>query len=257
MPGTGKAKDEKKSTLSTKVANMAVAAANNDLAQMLAGEMEKQREHLREDMASLIRLSLAPIQSSIATFNELVDTLGHRVTSVEATTGENFEALCKAEKAIADLQTLNATLVNRIDDLENRSRRANLRIINVPEDSESKGDMLTFVSKLLDKTMGNHVFTTPPELDRAHRTLTQKPKAGQPPRPIIVAFHRYQDRERALRWARQNEVLYKGKALRFYPDLSASLSKKRAAFKTGVNAALYQKGICFRLPSEITGDSWQ
>lgn len=89
--------------------------------------------------------------------------------------------------------------------------------------------------------MGNQVFTTPPELDRAHRALTQKPKAGQPPRPIIVAFHRYQDRERALRWARQNDVLYKGKALRFY-----LLSKKRAPFKT-VKAALYQKGIPFRL----------
>lgn len=62
MSGTGKPKDEKKSTLSTKVANMAAAAANNDLALMLADEMEKQREHL-EDMASLIQLSLAPIQS--------------------------------------------------------------------------------------------------------------------------------------------------------------------------------------------------
>lgn len=246
MPGPGKPKTDEKKTLSTKVANMATAAASNELAQILAGEMEKQREHLREDMASLIQSSLEPIQSSIDTFKELVDTLGQRVTSVEATTGENFEALCKAEKAIADLQAMNATLINRIDDLENRSRRANLRIINVPEDGESKGDMVTFVSKLLDETMGNQVFTTPPELDRAHRSLTQKPKAGQPPRPIVVAFHKYQDRERALRWARQNDVLYKGKALRFYPDLSASLSRKRAAFKTA-KATLYQKGIPFRL----------
>lgn len=74
----------------------------------------------------------------------------------------------------------------------------------------------------------------------------RNPKGGQPPRPIIVAFHRYQDREQALYWARQNEIQYKQHTLRFYPDLSASLSKKHAVFKN-VKAAGYQKGIQFRL----------
>lgn len=193
MPGSLKPKaDEKKSSLSAKVAKMATDAASNGLAPLLAGEMEKLREHLREDMTTLIQTSLAPIQSSIASFQESVDSLGHRVTSVETAAGENFEALCKAEKAISDLQALNATLVDRIDDLENRSRRVNLRIINVPEGSENKGDMVAFVSMLLHETM-NQVFATPPELDRAHRALMQKPKDGQRPRPIIVAFHKYQD----------------------------------------------------------------
>lgn len=234
-------------TLSSKVANMANAANDNDLAVMLATEMEKQREHFKEDMASLIKTSLAPIQASIANFHEMVDTLGRRVAAVETTAGDNFDALFKAEKAINELQTLNAALVDRIDDLENRSRRVNLHIINVPEDSETKGDsdMMTFVSTLLKDKMGN-LFTSPPELERAHRAMVQKPKKGQPPRPIIVAFHRFQERDRALRWARQNDVVYEGNTLRFYPDFSAHLSKKRAAFKN-VKAALYQKGIQFRL----------
>lgn len=241
-------KEPKKSTLSSRVANMAAASntASNELAGMLTAEMGKQRENLKEDMAALIQASLAPIQSSIASFREIVDTLGQRVTSVEITAGENFEALSKVEKTISELQAVNATLVDRIDDLENRSRRANLRIINVPEGSEPNGDMVTFISTLLKDTMGNQVFATPPELDWAHRTPMQKPKNGQPPRAIIVAFHRYQDRERALRWARQNKMLYKGHALRLYPDLSANLSRKRAAYKT-VKSALYKKGIQFRL----------
>lgn len=48
-------------------------------------------------------------------------------------------------------------LVDRIDDLKNRSRRVNLGIINVPEDSDTIGDsdMVTFVSTLLKDTMGN------------------------------------------------------------------------------------------------------
>lgn len=249
MPSSQKARGDtepKKTTLSSKVANMASATASSELAAMLTAEMEKQRENLKEDMATLIQASLAPIQSSIASFREMVDTLGQRVTSVEITAGENFEALSRVEKAVSELQAVNATLVDHIDDLENRSRRANLRIINVPEGSEPNGDMVTFVSTLLKDMMGNQVFATLPELDRAHRALMQKPKDGQPPRAIIVAFHKYQDREKALRWARQNVMQYKGHALRLYPDLSANLSKKRAAYKN-VKSALYQKGIQFRL----------
>lgn len=87
-------------TLSSKVASMSTAANANDFASMLATEMEKQREHLKEDMAGLIKTSLVPIQASIANFHEMVDALGRRVASVETTVGENFDALFRAEKAI-------------------------------------------------------------------------------------------------------------------------------------------------------------
>ena len=115
MPSSQKTKGDtepKKSTLCSRVANMATASARNEL--------------VATHMATLIQASLAPIQSSIASFREMVDTLGQRVTSVEITTGENFEALSKVEKMISELQAVNATLVDPIDDLDNHSRRANL-----------------------------------------------------------------------------------------------------------------------------------
>lgn len=56
---------------------------------------------------------------------------------METTAGEKFEALSKAEKSITKLQALSATPADRIDDLENQSRRVNLRIMNVPEDGET------------------------------------------------------------------------------------------------------------------------
>lgn len=165
----------------------------------------------------------------------MVDTLGQRVTSLEITAGDNFEALSKVEKAVSELQAVNATPIDHNDDLENRPRRANLRVIHVPEGSEPNGDMVTFISTLLKDTMGNRVFATPPELDGAHRALMQKPNDGRPPRAIVVAFRRYRDR--------CVEMQYKGRALRLYPVLGA---KKRAAYKN-VKSAPYQKGIPFRL----------
>lgn len=61
-----------------------------------------------------------------------------------------------------------------------------------------------FVSKLLMETMGPEVFDKPPDLDRAHRSLFSKPKGAAAPRTIIACFHQYQDKECALRWARQD-----------------------------------------------------
>lgn len=240
--------DPKKTSISSKLAKMAAAASevNEEFSMStLTLELEKQREYLKEDMSALIKSSLAPIQLSIESFQETVDTFGKRLTSVETTAGENFEALAKAETDIAALKATNEALLDRLDDLENRSRRANLRIINVPEDSEIGKDMIKFTSDLLKDVMGDQVFEKPPELERAHRALAPKPRDGRPPRPIIVCFHRFQEKERALRWARQHELQYQGTTLRFYPDLSAALSKKRAAFKN-IKTMLYQKGIRFR-----------
>ncbi|KAL0169447.1 hypothetical protein M9458_034043 [Cirrhinus mrigala] len=209
----------------------AASEANEEFSlSMLTTELEKQREHLKEDMSVLIKSSLTPIQLSIESFQVTVDAFGKRLATVETTAVENFEALSKAEADIAALKATNEALLDRLDDLENRSRRANLRIINVPEDSEIGTDMVKFTSDLLKDVMGVQVFEKPPELETAHRALAPKPRDG-PPRPIIVCFHRYQEKEQALRWARQHELQYQGKTLRFYPDLSVALSKKRATFK--------------------------
>lgn len=64
------------------------------------------------------------------------------------------------------------------------------------------GSPVEFVSRLLQTVVGNDIFPEPPELDRAHRTLTPKPAAGQRPRAILARFLRYQDKERVLRRAR-------------------------------------------------------
>lgn len=248
-PAKAKAEqDTKKNTLSSKVASMAAASKGGEepSTSVLTELLEKQREHLKEDMSSLIQTTLDPIKISIEAFREKLDTLGRRFDSLETSTSENFTALTRAEAAIVELRTANAVLLDRVDDLENRSRRVNLRIINVPEGAERGTDMVLFASGLLKEVMGDQVFQKAPELERAHRALAPRPKDGQSPRPIIVCFHRYQEKERALRWARQHQLLYEGKPLRIYPDLSANLSKKRAAFKS-VKAAFYERGIEFRL----------
>lgn len=82
--------DPKRTSISSKLAKMATAAsvANEEFSlNMLTTELEKQREHLKEDMSALIKASLAPIQLSIESFQETVDAFGKRLATVETMAG--------------------------------------------------------------------------------------------------------------------------------------------------------------------------
>lgn len=227
---------------------MAAAEKTSDSLSMnqLVAELAKQRASLKDDMAILIQESIKPLQTSVDGLRDTVNSFQGRLTSAETLAGDNFERLFAAETTIKSLQAQNTSLLDRLENLENRSRRANLRILNVPEGSEDGQDPVTFVSELLRQVMGTGVFANPPDLDRAHRSLGPKPAEGRPPRAFVLCFHRYREKEIALKWARQHEVKYKGNTLRIYPDLSTALAKKRSAFN-GVKHSLWQKGIQFRM----------
>lgn len=212
----------------------------------LVSELTKQRISIREDISDLIRESIGPLQSSVNALKETVDGFQSRLVAAESLAGENFEALTAAENTIKTLQTQNTSLLDRIEDLENRSRRTNLRIVNVPEGSENGQDPVTFIAEMLLEMTGTEVFDKPPALERAHRSPGQKPADGRKPRPFVVCFHRFQEKEQLLRWARRQEAKYKGNPVRIYPDLSAILSKKRASYN-GVKQSLYQKNVRFQL----------
>lgn len=213
----------------------------------LSTEFEKQRASLKDDISSLILESTKSLQTSLDTLQATVNTFQTRLTSVETVAGDNFTRLTTAESTIETLQTQNLELLDRIDDLENRSRRANLRIINIPEGSEDGKDVVKFVAEMLVQVLGPEVFTTPPELERAHRSPTfRSPESGRrkSPRTFLVCFSKFQQKEAALNWARNHELKFQGTVIRIYQDLSATLAKKRAAFNK-IKEALYKKNVRF------------
>lgn len=211
----------------------------------LISVLDNQRASLREDMHTLIQGSISPLQASVDNLRATVNTFQGRLASAESLAGKNFERLSQAETSIKKLQAENATLWDKLDNMENRACRSNLRIVNVPEGIEDGQDPVKFVSGMLNEIMGD-VFDKPPELERAHRSLAPKPKLGDPPRSFIACFHQHQEKERALGWARQHELKFQGKVLRVHPDLSTKILKKCAAFNV-VKHALYQKEVQFRL----------
>lgn len=68
------------------------------------------------------------------------------------------------------------------------------------------------------------------KIERAHLTLAPKPGPNQQPRPVLIRFHNFADKQKVLDAARRSEtVKYRELPIMFFQDLSAAVLRKRKA----------------------------
>ena len=130
-----------------------------------------------------------------AWFSAYEKRLDLRFTTLhECLSAEVNEVKEKCNQDIEDLRKKLESCMDKIDDLENRSRRSNLVFFNVPEGAEGNASCDAFMSSLLLKVDPNLKFS----LQRAHRTPTgprpQPTHENESPRPIHIAFGMYQEK---------------------------------------------------------------
>ncbi|CAL9691562.1 unnamed protein product [Knipowitschia caucasica] len=209
---------------------------------MLQAELERNRSAILKE----INASLFPLNATLDDVSKKLDAYEPRLTDMEAGLSDHSDRLDHLERRVGILEKEKSELQAKTEDLENRSRRNNLRIIGLPENSEGR-DATAFMSQFFVEVLQDPSFTRPPELDRAHRALRAKPADNEKPRPMLVRFLRFQEKERVLAIARKKgQLLYSGDKIFIFPDLSAELTKKRAAFNP-VKSKLYQRGVKFFL----------
>lgn len=137
----------------------------------------------------------------------------------------------------------NAKLLAKVTDLESRSRRNNIRVVGIPESVEGPRPT-AFFADMLKEVFGEDVLDSPPECDRAHRTLSEKPKPGQRARPVIVRLHRYQVKEKIIREARtrRGKLQYRGSPIAIYEDYAPEVVEQRQKYRE-VMSELYDLGF--------------
>ncbi|KAI4894558.1 hypothetical protein NFI96_004454 [Prochilodus magdalenae] len=128
---------------------------------------------------------------------EFKETLGSLTEAVSA----HDARIDSLESALKKMEGVNTALQQKIEDLEGRSRRNNIRIIGVPEGAEGKRPT-DFVAELLPKLLGEENFNLPLVVDRAHRSLQPRPADGARPRPIIARIHLFQVKEKIMQLRR-------------------------------------------------------
>ena len=120
---------------------------------------------------------------------------------------------------------------SRLEDLENRMRRNNVRAIGFPEKIEGRNPV-DFIEQWLLQAFGKEAFSPMFTVERAHRVPARPPAPGAPPRPFLFKFLNYKDRDAVLRLARLNPAALKidNTKVSMFPDFSADLQKQRAKF---------------------------
>uniref|UniRef100_H3B1W3 L1 transposable element RRM domain-containing protein n=1 Tax=Latimeria chalumnae TaxID=7897 RepID=H3B1W3_LATCH len=172
-----------------------------------------------------IREDISGIKSNLGALSQWVTTTESKLNKAESALAEYGERLDRIEEDLEYQSSYSRDLWDRVQDLENRCRRNNIRVLGVPEGAE--GNNISGPAFLL--TLLHDCLPFPDagdmEIERSHRTLGQKPGPDQHPRPIIARFLRFRDQENILRLAREaGELRWKGEKIMIFPDMSRELA---------------------------------
>lgn len=110
---------------------------------------------------------------------------------------EQGSRICHLEKSLSSLKNENSTLKSKGEDLESRSRRNNIKIIDIPE-PEDRGKPTELFEALIPKLLGEDNFQSKVVIERAHRTLQPLPPEGTKPCAIIASVHFCREKELIL-----------------------------------------------------------
>lgn len=116
------------------------------------------------------------------------------------------------------------------EDLENRSRRQNLRLRGIPEAPGPENLTETVQASLHKVLEGDPPATL--ELDKVHRALGPKPMDVERPHNVICRLHCYGLKEQIVRAARLKGLVdFDGEHILIYPDVSLATLLRRAMLK--------------------------
>lgn len=196
------------------------------------------------DIKQMLIAMEARLQGGITELGTKMDALTYQMDRMGERLDKHAERLDMAERRLTEAEEAQTTinsdherigkvfraLQDKTEDLEARSRRCNIRLMGLPESTQT-GAMEKFVESLLQRLLGEGVFSNLFMVERAHRSLGPRPPPGTTPRPIIAKRLNYRDRDAALRAAREKQpLIYKGSTISIYPDFTPKVQDARRQF---------------------------
>ncbi|CAH2221759.1 Hypothetical predicted protein [Pelobates cultripes] len=143
------------------------------------------------------------------------------------------------EASIKELRGQITYLEDMQEDLNNRSRRNNIRIRGLPESSTPE-----VLTTMLHKAFSSLLPDAPPSdllLDRAHRALRPPSSSPTQPRDIIIRCHYFHVKEAIMRATRETPLQMQGHTVQLYHDLAPTTLRKRRELKPLTQALQAQR----------------
>lgn len=225
-----------------------------------SGRRDMLNQDILEAIASLKTESLArhrEVIDGIAHIRSDLDAMKTRMATAEQRIGDTEDVTTQLMATVSELEAKVKQLTEKNDDLENRSRRSNLRITGLEERAEG-ADAESFLENWLTEVLGSENFPHPLRIERAHRIANatppvntsgkqkQKPTTDRP-RTLIAKVLNFKDKARVMNAAREKKtIMYNNRKVKFFSDFSAEVTRQRNAYYA-VKQTLYSKGIEYGL----------
>ena len=152
-----------------------------------------------------------------------VDTLDAKTESIMADVHEQGLRLNSQEKRVSELEKKLQQANDYIDQLENRHRENNLRLLNAGE-GEERNTPIPYLVKILAEKWNLELKED--DFEKAHRVGPLKDNAKRP-RAIIFKLHHFQKKQ--LIWKQTRETP-EGCDLKIVQDTSVQLRMKKAEY---------------------------
>lgn len=201
---------------------------------------------VQDVMAPLMEQQTAKLQQTVQDIKTQLHQLSSQVSANESRIGENLQDVVTLKANYTALQKSHLQLSNKVDDLENRSRRCNLRIVGLPE--EVKGpDLFKFLHSTLPDLLGIQDACSGMIIERAHRLGPVRSESEIRPRVVIFKTLNFLHKEAIWMASRRcKELRWKSSRLHIFQDYSAEVTRARKEF-TGLCARLIKENKKFAL----------
>lgn len=224
-----------------------LAAAKLALSEQRLELQDLVKTSVGEAIEGMLTPQINELKTQLETTTDKISTIGRQIDQQEQSIKrlesrcDHIQASTRSDKAtVRGLQATITELSSKIADMEDRSRRSNLRLVGLKEGAEG-GDAISFLETNIPKWLPSLV-ESPISIERAHRIYSRTGNSNTP-RTLIFKLLNYRDRQLILKAARATESLQHGESrISFYPDYSLETTKKRKAF-SDVKKKLNSHGI--------------
>lgn len=207
-----------------------------------------------KDLATQIKTALreevADLKTEIASLHVRTEAIEGRTEQIEQSVESLLNVSHIQNKAIQ-------SLTRRVEDLDNRGRRCNLRIRGLPETVETstlKQTVILLFNSVLNKPDTNEIH-----IERVHRALRPKGLPSDRPRDVICCLLHFTVKDEILAKARQQKLIkLEGVEVSILQDLSWYTLQQRRLLKPLTNflkenKILFRWGYPFSIQATVAG----
>ncbi|CAH1239564.1 Hypp5317 [Branchiostoma lanceolatum] len=203
--------------------------------------IELQEKNFRTFLETILESTNKRLDHLVKEVQEIRDSLQYSQKDIEegkSASSQYEQRINEIEAELSQLKADSTTSVNKMDYLENQSRRNNIIVDGIPDSKEESWEE----SEQKVRVMIKEKLKLDPrkiEIERAHRNGRFQP--GERPRPIVAKLLRFKDRLTIL----QNAKNLKGTGIYINEDFSDAVRQKRKNLLPEMRAARERGNIAF------------